>query len=109
MRVRGLGVGAIAARGVATLRVDKRGMYASAVAAKDANAVTIADYGDDVQSWANVLRNEAHAPCVWVLGHSEGGLAALAAAKNLQGACGFARQPRPLAERESRAQERDLG
>ena len=79
----------LAARGVATLRIDKRGMYASAGAAKDANAVTIADYGDDVQSWVSVLRNEAHAPCVWILGHSEGGLVALAAAKNLQGACGF--------------------
>ena len=79
----------LAAKGVATLRIDKRGMYASAGAAKDANAVTIADYGDDVQSWVTVLRNEAHAPCVWILGRSEGGLVALADAKNLQGACGF--------------------
>ncbi len=79
----------LASQGVATLRIDKRGMYDSTGAAKDANAVTIADYGDDVQSWVNVLKNEAHAPCVWILGHSEGGLVALAAAKNLQGACGF--------------------
>ncbi len=79
----------LASRGVATLRIDKRGMFASAGAAKDANAVTIADYGDDVQSWVTVLKNKTHAPCVWVLGHSEGGLVALAAAKDLQGTCGF--------------------
>ena len=79
----------LASQGVATLRIDKRGMYGSAGAAKDANAVTIADYGDDVQLWVTVLKDEAHAPCVWILGHSEGGLVALAAAKNLQGACGF--------------------
>ena len=79
----------LASQGVATLRIDKRGMFGSAGAAKNADAVTIADYADDVQSWMTVLKNEAHAPCVWVLGHSEGGLVAMAAAKNLQGACGF--------------------
>ena len=79
----------LASQGIATLRFDKRGMYASAAATKDANAVTIADYGDDLQSWVSVLRKETHVPCVWVLGHSEGGLVAMAAARRLQGACGF--------------------
>jgi uncharacterized protein len=79
----------LSSRGVATLRIDKRGMFKSAGAAKDPNAVTIADYGDDVQSWVNVLKNRTQAPCVWVLGHSEGGLVALAAASHLQGTCGF--------------------
>ena len=46
----------LASRGVATLRIDKRGMYGSAGAAKDANAVTIADYGDDVQAWVTRAR-----------------------------------------------------
>jgi len=79
----------LSSRGIATLRYDKRGMFASANAAKDPNAVTIADYGDDVQSWLTILKSKAQTPCVWVLGHSEGGLVALAAAKDLQGACGF--------------------
>ena len=79
----------LAARGVATLRVDKRGMYASATAAVDANAVTIADYVDDVNAWVGVLRKQTGAPCVWVLGHSEGGLVALASARQVPGLCGL--------------------
>ncbi len=39
----------LASRGVATLRIDKRDMFASAAATPDANAVTIADYVVDVQ------------------------------------------------------------
>jgi pimeloyl-ACP methyl ester carboxylesterase len=79
----------LAARGVATLRIDKRGMYASATAAADANAVTIPDYVDDVDAWVAVLRKQTGAPCVWVLGHSEGGLVALAAAAHAPGLCGL--------------------
>jgi alpha-beta hydrolase superfamily lysophospholipase len=66
----------LASRSVATLRIDKRGMFASASAAKDADAVSIADYAADVQSWVDVLEKDTHAPCVWILGHSEGGLIA---------------------------------
>ena len=79
----------LAARGVATLRIDKRGMYASATAAGDANAVTIPDYVDDVNAWVALLRKQTGAPCVWVLGHSEGGLVALAAARQAPGLCGL--------------------
>ena len=71
----------LAAHGVATLRIDKRGMFASATAAADANAVTIPDYVADVNAWIAVLRKQTGASCVWVLGHSEGGLVALAAGK----------------------------
>jgi pimeloyl-ACP methyl ester carboxylesterase len=79
----------LAAKGVATLRFDKRGLFASAPATKDPNAVTISDYVDDVRAWVAVLRTEAHAPCVWVLGHSEGGLIALASAKSVPDECGL--------------------
>ena len=79
----------LAAHGVATLRIDKRGMFASATAAADANAVTIPDYVADVDAWVAVLRKETGAPCVWVLGHSEGGLVALAAATPGPGICGL--------------------
>lgn len=79
----------LAAKGVATLRIDKRGMFASAAAVRDANAVTIADYVDDVHSWVSALRGRTQAACVWVLGHSEGGLVALASADTLRDACGF--------------------
>jgi pimeloyl-ACP methyl ester carboxylesterase len=79
----------LASRGVATLRIDKRGMFASAAATPDANAVTIADYVVDVRTWLAVLRKQTGVPCVWVLGHSEGGLVAMAAAKEQADVCGL--------------------
>jgi pimeloyl-ACP methyl ester carboxylesterase len=80
---------ALAASGVSTLRADKRGMFGSKAAIADANAVTIADYAADAHRWIGALRKHTGASCVWVLGHSEGGLIALAAAQQPQGICGL--------------------
>lgn len=43
---------ALAAKGVATLRIDKRGLFGSKTAIADPNAVTIADYAADARAWA---------------------------------------------------------
>jgi pimeloyl-ACP methyl ester carboxylesterase len=80
--------GALAVRGVTTLRIDKRGMFGSRPAIPDANKVTIADYASDVHRWAAAARQKTHARCVWVAGHSEGGVVALAAAQNRTDICG---------------------
>lgn len=94
----------LAARGIATVRIDKRGMFGSAKAVADANAVTIPDYVADVHSWVGAIRRSTGVPCVWVLGHSEGGLVALAAAQSgseVQGICGLllvATPGRPLGQ-----------
>lgn len=90
----------LAAKGYATLRIDKRGMFASAMAVEDANAVTIADYVDDVRTWVKVLKEHMHTPCIWVLGHSEGGVVALASAQE-EDVCGvvlIATPGRPMGE-----------
>jgi uncharacterized protein len=79
----------LAAKGVSTLRIDKRGMFGSKAAIADANAVTIADYAKDTHAWADALRKRAGARCVWLLGHSEGGLIVLAAAQQPGGICGL--------------------
>lgn len=71
----------LAARGIASVRIDKRGMFGSEGAVADANAVTIADYASDTANWIAAIRKRTDAPCVWVLGHSEGALVALAAAQ----------------------------
>ena len=80
---------ALAAKGVSTLRIDKRGMFGSKGAIPDANAVTIADYVTDTHQWVDALRKRTGAPCVWLLGHSEGGLVAVAAAQQPLGLCGL--------------------
>ena len=94
----------LAAKGIATVRIDKRGMFGSAKAVADANAVNIPDYVADVYSWVGAIRRSTGVPCVWVLGYSEGGLVALTAAqggREVQGICGLllvATPGRPLGQ-----------
>ncbi|HEY0411892.1 MAG TPA: alpha/beta fold hydrolase [Allosphingosinicella sp.] len=80
---------ALAERGIASVRIDKRGMFASRAAVADGNAVTVADYATDVRQWVRAAKARTGAPCVWVLGHSEGGLVALAAAQAPADMCGL--------------------
>lgn len=91
----------LAIHGVTTVRIDKRGMFASAGACPDANAVTVEDYVVDIQSWINAIREKTGNKCVWLLGHSEGGLVALKTAQQAKDICGLiliATPGRPLAE-----------
>lgn len=64
--------------GIASIRIDKRGMFGSASVLTDPEEVTIADYASDARAW--IKRAADLAPCVWLAGHSEGGLVALAVA-----------------------------
>lgn len=92
---------ALAERGIGTLRIDKRGLFASKPAVADPNAVTVADYVADTASWVASARAATGADCVWLLGHSEGALIALAAAQEVTPLCGVllvAAPGRPLAE-----------
>lgn len=78
----------LAQRGISTVRIDKRGMFGSKDAVADANRVRIADYVADTLSWIGSIRRATGAKCVWLLGHSEGGLIALTAAQQPKGICG---------------------
>jgi len=91
----------LATRGIATVRTDKRGLFGSRAAIPDPNAVTINDSAADVHTWISFIRERTGAACVWVLGHSEGGLVALVAAQNPLDLCGLilvAAAGRPLGE-----------
>ncbi|MEH3087888.1 MAG: alpha/beta fold hydrolase [Xylophilus ampelinus] len=79
----------LAMQGIATLRIDKRGLFGSASAVSNPNDVTISAYADDVARWVSALRQRSQASCIWVLGHSEGGVVALAAAPHVPGICGL--------------------
>lgn len=79
----------LAAQGIASVRIDKRGGFASAGAVADGNAVTIDDYATDAQAWIHVIQAKTGAPCVWLLGHSEGGMVALDASRAASGVCGL--------------------
>lgn len=79
---------ALAGRGVASVRIDKRGMFGSKAAIADANDVTIAAYAADAHAWVDMLSAKTGRRCVWLLGHSEGSLVALKAAQDPKGICG---------------------
>lgn len=76
-------------KGISTIRIDKRGMFASQGAIDDPNDVTIAAYADDVQAWIKIAKVTTGSECVWVLGHSEGALVSLKAAQAASGICGL--------------------
>lgn len=78
----------LAAEGIATVRVDKRGAFGSAAEGVDPNAVTLDRYAEDARAWIAATREATGASCVWLLGHSEGGLVALRAAEEAEGLCG---------------------
>ena len=70
---------ALAQKGISAARIDKRGMFGSKGAVADANKVTIAAYAADIGAWARSLTERTGQHCIWVAGHSEGGLVAIAA------------------------------
>lgn len=79
----------LAKRGISSVRIDKRGMFGSKQAVVDGNHVTIADYATDVRNWISVIRGKVGVRCVWLAGHSEGGLVALAALQGQADVCGL--------------------
>ena len=80
----------LAQQGIGSVRIDKRGMFGSVRAVPDANDVTVDDYVQDTLSWINTIRTKTGTSCVWLLGHSEGGLIALAtAARHPESVCGL--------------------
>lgn len=91
----------LAQRAIGSVRIDKRGMFGSEGAVPDPNAVTIADYVRDTIAWVDAIRTRTGADRVWLLGHSEGGLVALAAAAKVKHLCGLilvATAGRPLGD-----------
>jgi len=72
--------GALAARGIASVRYDKRGVAGSALSAKVGDQPAFTTYVDDVAAWVTKLRADRRFSRVVVVGHSEGSLLALLAA-----------------------------
>lgn len=70
----------LAGQGVATVRIDKRGVGQSAPAMIAEQDLTFQTYVDDARAWAAEAARVTGRPCVWLIGHSEGSQIALAAA-----------------------------
>jgi len=75
----------LAARGIATLRPDKRGIGASTVADSREETLTFGDLVADARAWLAWIAAQPDLGPVVVMGHSEGGTVALAAVQEQGG------------------------
>ncbi len=76
----------LATQNIATLRADKRGLGDST---GDANDVTLSDYADDASKWMDAVLLRSGLNCVWLIGHSEGGLIAMMTTLARDDVCGM--------------------
>ncbi len=74
----------LAARGIASLRYDKRGIAGSRAAAGAEQDLRFTHYVDDATAWARQLRADSRFSTVTVVGHSEGSLIGMIAAREAQ-------------------------
>lgn len=79
----------LAERGIATVRIDKRGIAGSAAAGFDESKLTFDAYVSDARAWAEETATRTGRPCAWLIGHSEGALVAELAAADNPRVCGL--------------------
>lgn len=72
----------LADQGIASLRIDKRGIAASQVAATDERELRLTTYVEDARSWLTLLRQQPNFSHVHLIGHSEGALIATLVAQH---------------------------
>lgn len=72
----------LAKHGIASVRYDKRGVGASKDALKSEADIRFEDYVEDAKSWIDLLRQDSRFTKVIVVGHSEGSLIGMLAAKD---------------------------
>ena len=72
---------ALAAEGIASLRYDKRGVGESAVAGSKEEQLRFEMYVGDAVQWVGMLRKDSRFSRVGLIGHSEGSLIGMIAAK----------------------------
>lgn len=78
----------LAAQGITTVRYDKRGVGASVAASLPESELRFTMLVDDARAWATETARLTGKPCIWLIGHSEGSLIALAAAQGNETVCG---------------------
>jgi alpha/beta superfamily hydrolase len=75
----------LANKGIASIRYDKRGVGASKQAAKSESALKFDDYIQDAVGWIDLVKQENLFSKIIVIGHSEGSLIGMNAAKYANG------------------------
>jgi pimeloyl-ACP methyl ester carboxylesterase len=71
----------LAARGIASLRYDKRGIAASRAAMTREDDIRFNNFIEDAEAWVGQLRADKRFSTVTIIGHSEGSLIGMVAAR----------------------------
>ena len=71
----------LAARGVASLRYDKRGIAASRAAMTSESDIRFNHFIEDAEAWVSQLRADKRFSTITIVGHSEGSLIGMVAAR----------------------------
>jgi uncharacterized protein len=74
----------LASKGIASVRIDKRGVGQSVRAIQREDDLRFDTYVDDAVTWIKFLQAQPHVGCVAVFGHSESALVAALAAKKVK-------------------------
>lgn len=72
---------ALREHGIASVRYDKRGVGQSAAAMSSESDLRFSDYANDAASWIELLKHDPRFTKVAVIGHSEGSLVGMVAAR----------------------------
>ena len=72
---------ALSAKGIATLRYDKRGVAGSSLAVAKESDLRFDTYADDAVAWIAKLRKDPRFKRIFLVGHSEGSLVGILAAQ----------------------------
>lgn len=75
----------LAQKGIASIRYDKRGVGASKQAAKSESNLKFDDYIQDAVGWIDLIKHQNSFSKIIVIGHSEGSLIGMNAAKEANG------------------------
>jgi pimeloyl-ACP methyl ester carboxylesterase len=75
---------ALAQRGIASVRFDKRGVAASSAAATREDELRFETYVSDAVAWGRRLREDKRFASLTLIGHSEGAMIGMAAASQLK-------------------------
>lgn len=73
---------ALSEQGVATIRIDKRGVGESAAVAPNEASLRFDDMAQDATRWAAEAAAKTGQSCAWLIGHSEGATVALSAVEH---------------------------
>jgi pimeloyl-ACP methyl ester carboxylesterase len=91
----------LASRGINVFQLKKRSLRNALNITENTGVSALTTFTNDIEKFISTVKKNNKSECVWLIGHSEGGLFALLVAQNRDDICGIilaAAAGRPMAE-----------